>query len=230
MEWDTGARPWCRGVPSTRAGHRMCRGTRLNVDTCMAPPSCGVLVPVAVSALRGAEGSLKWQGRKFSSPFCCAGRTAGRMLGAVAGGGGGLVTAVGVLGPLVVVNGAGPVPVPGRAGALLALLTASYPYPTDRDALVEAVWPMDRPATAVNTLQVHVSGLRKLLGRAAVVREGNGYRLAVDAGQVDAHRFLRLVQEAETLRQPAARSARLVEALGLWRGPAYVGFEDVDVA
>ncbi|MDQ1600871.1 MAG: hypothetical protein QOD68_2345, partial [Actinomycetota bacterium] len=140
------------------------------------------------------------------------------------------MTAVGVLGPLVVMNGAGPVPVSGRAGAVLAVLTAGYPYATDRDALVEAVWPSDRPATAVNTLQVHVSGLRKLLGTTAVAREGNGYRLAVDSGQVDAHHFLKLVQEAETVREPATRSARLVDALGLWRGPAYVGFEDVDLA
>ncbi|HWV87141.1 MAG TPA: BTAD domain-containing putative transcriptional regulator, partial [Capillimicrobium sp.] len=61
------------------------------------------------------------------------------------------------------------------------------------------------------------------------MREGGGYRLAIDPGQVDATRFERLVAGAATAPPPAAL-ASLDEALGLWRGAPYADVAFADFA
>ncbi len=90
--------------------------------------------------------------------------------------------------------------------------------------------PAGRPVTDINTLQVHVSALRRLLGAEVVVRSGRGYRLALSEDQIDAHEFVSRLGEAESFTDPKQRSDRLAAALGLWRGGAYAGFEELDTA
>ena len=52
---------------------------------------------------------------------------------------------------------------------------------------------------------------------------GGGYRLAIEAEAVDAHRFKRLIDEARAA--PVARQATMLSAaLALWRGPALADF------
>jgi predicted ATPase/DNA-binding SARP family transcriptional activator len=96
------------------------------------------------------------------------------------------------------------------------------------DRLVEDLWGDDPPGNPVNTLQGRVSALRRALGPGGaglVVTRPPGYVLEVEAGQVDAARFERLVAEAG--RAAGAAAARLLEeALGLWRGPALAEFAD----
>ena len=54
--------------------------------------------------------------------------------------------------------------------------------------------------------------------------EGQGYRLAVEPGQVDATRFVRLVDAAQR-SAPQAALDPFRDALALWRGPAYAGLD-----
>lgn len=72
-----------------------------------------------------------------------------------------------------------------------------------------------------------MSRLRAKVGlNGALVTRPPGYLLQVDAGQLDAARFVDLVHEARTLttEQPSAAVTHLDEALSLWRGPAYGEF------
>ena len=90
--------------------------------------------------------------------------------------------------------------------ALLAVLAVRVGASVPVDAIVDALWPHDPPATAGKIIQTYVSRLRRELGEGAIARRGSSYSLqaAVD------------VQAFEEL----ASSGRLADALGLWRGPA----------
>ncbi|HET6949005.1 MAG TPA: BTAD domain-containing putative transcriptional regulator, partial [Acidimicrobiales bacterium] len=104
--------------------------------------------------------------------------------------------------------------------------------------LVVALWGDDPPASAAKSLQTFVVRLRnalevdRLRAPTMLLTEGPGYRLALDQGQVDAEQFARLaVMGRRALAEGRADSASrtLTEALTLWRGPAYAGF-DADFA
>lgn len=94
----------------------------------------------------------------------------------------------------------------------------------ERDRLIFAVWGDSPPATAENTLQAHVSQLRRIVGRERIETRGSGYRLAVTPELVDAHRMERAVDAATALRRsgglPSALEV-LEEAIRLWRGEPY---------
>jgi DNA-binding SARP family transcriptional activator len=124
---------------------------------------------------------------------------------------------VDLLGPVEVRDRRATRPVTGlrRRTVLVALaLRAGQVVPVQ--VLAEALWAGAPPATALNTLQSHVSQLRHLLGgRAAIAGHGGGYRLAAgtDAAAADA-----LVRRAACTADPRRRAADLGEALALWRG------------
>ena len=96
------------------------------------------------------------------------------------------------------------------------------------DALLDAGWDDVPREVAARSLAVRVANLRAYLepGRergapsSLLVREGPGYRLAVEPSQVDAHRFERAVRAAASL-PPADALEALERALALWRGPGY---------
>src|SRR5215207_5724319 len=118
----------------------------------------------------------------------------------------------------------------GKQRALLTLLAARAPQPVSADAAAEALWPNSAPMEAMRSLQVAVSRLRRSLGAAASAVEtgASGYRLAVEADAIDAHRFEALVNTAQAARaegDAAAARRRLDDALGLWRGPALADVE-----
>ncbi|MFD1545561.1 BTAD domain-containing putative transcriptional regulator [Nonomuraea guangzhouensis] len=115
----------------------------------------------------------------------------------------------------------GEVPLGGRARrALLALLLIRPGEVVTYDRLIDVLYGEQPPKNAQHALHSQVSRLR---GDGIMVeRAATGYRLAVDPGDVDAHRFLRL---AEAGRQaldadPDRAAALLGEALSLWRGTA----------
>jgi predicted ATPase/DNA-binding SARP family transcriptional activator len=117
-----------------------------------------------------------------------------------------------LLGPFEVLSDGAALPVGGpRQRSLLAVLLLNANKVVRRDALIDAVWGEDPPARVQNALQVAIHGLRKLLGADRIETVGDGYRLRVEAGELDLARFL----EEE---DPAA-------ALGLWRGPALIGVD-----
>jgi predicted ATPase/DNA-binding SARP family transcriptional activator len=119
-----------------------------------------------------------------------------------------------LLGPLEVESGGALLPVGGpRQRSLLAFLLLHANEVVGRDALIDAVWGEDPPARVQNALQVAIHGLRKLLGADRIETVGDGYRLRVDAGELDLARFLERQEE-----DPAA-------ALELWRGRALAGVD-----
>jgi len=92
-----------------------------------------------------------------------------------------------------------------------------------RDRLIEDLWAGSPPSTGLGVLQNYVSQLRKALGAAVVATRGPGYVLDIEPEDLDSVRFESLVEEARAaLRHgdPAGATARLRQALQLWRGPA----------
>ncbi|MFD4675808.1 BTAD domain-containing putative transcriptional regulator [Lentzea sp. NPDC058450] len=102
---------------------------------------------------------------------------------------------------------------------LLAALLLHAGKPVSQNDLVDHVWD-EPPVRAGSTLQVYVARLRNALGAhgPAVVRSTTGYRLEVDAEQVDLHRFRGLVARHDTDARTELGDLR--EALALWRGQA----------
>src|SRR6185312_2625123 len=92
-----------------------------------------------------------------------------------------------------------------------------------RAALVDALWGEAPPASAVQSLQVYVHGLRKALGADRIETRGASYRVVIEPGELDLERFETLAargaRELDAGRADAAAD-RLGEALALWRGPA----------
>lgn len=137
-----------------------------------------------------------------------------------------------VLGPLEILRDEHPVTLSGaRLRSLLVALIVEAGSVVSLDRLTELVWGSRPPADPRNAVQTGVARLRERLGDdAPVVTRSPGYALDVDAEQVDALRFERLLREARDHRdEPARARAGLDEALALWRGPAYDGFAD-DIA
>ncbi len=131
---------------------------------------------------------------------------------------------ISILGPLEIKRGGHALPLPrGKARAALAalLLRPNEVVPTAE--LIDELWGEDLPQTADNTLQVHVSQLRKALGadKGRLVTRPPGYMFVTDGGELDSERFDGLCRRA---REAMARGAfgdasdMLDDALRLWRG------------
>ncbi len=128
-----------------------------------------------------------------------------------------------ILGPLEVRADGRAVAVPGaKPRAVLAVLLLHANQPVSAEQLAVALWGEDAPAGAVNTVQVHVSRLRKALGDADVlVTTPAGYALKLDPDQLDAGRFERHLADGRSelaAGRPRPAASALEEALSLWRG------------
>ncbi|NEE00426.1 AfsR/SARP family transcriptional regulator [Phytoactinopolyspora halotolerans] len=140
----------------------------------------------------------------------------------------------GVLGPIEAWDDAGtPVALKGpKHRALLARLIAAYGRVVSVNALVDDLWE-EPPAGAVSATRTFVAALRRALEpdrppRAParfLVSKGPGYALRTPRDSVDAWRFEDAVTAASAA-SPSVTLARLDEALGWWRGPAYAGLDD----
>ena len=136
-----------------------------------------------------------------------------------------------ILGPLDVCDDAGVVPLGGpKPRAVLAVLLLHANEPVTSERLAIALWGEDAPGEAVKAVQVHMSRLRKALGEAAVVSTtAGGYRLRVEPGELDSHRFDELMEAGRAALadgEPERASTLLRAALALWRGPALADFVD----
>lgn len=134
---------------------------------------------------------------------------------------------LGLLGPLLVRRDGAEVRIAsGKQRLLLGALTVAG-RALSRDELIDVLWGEEPPATAVGTLQTHVSRLRTSIGAGSVVDVGGGYRLEVNGSQLDSDAFAAGVSVARAARDrgedEAARSG-LRSALSLWRGPALATF------
>jgi predicted ATPase/DNA-binding SARP family transcriptional activator len=117
---------------------------------------------------------------------------------------------------------------PKQRAVLCALLLRAGDVVT-ADALAEAVWDSRPPPAARNAVQGHVAALRRLLGAERIATHEGGYRLHLAEGELDLHRFERLVTDARGL--PADEQAELLgRALGLLRGAPLEEFRDAGFA
>jgi DNA-binding SARP family transcriptional activator len=96
------------------------------------------------------------------------------------------------------------------------------------DELIDILWGERPPATALGTLQTHISRLRATLGGQPdlLPSDATGYRLHIDETQVDARRFEQLVDRGNRVAAVDGYEARrvLADGLALWRGPALIDF------
>ena len=138
---------------------------------------------------------------------------------------------VGLLGPLWVVGDDGVEVVIGapKERAVLELLGVRAPGVVTIGELVAALWGDSPPRSATKTLQNYVASLRRLLPAGVIETVPGGYRLRVDADQVDAARFVGLVDQGRRALDQAD-TERAVEALGaalrMWRGEPLVDVAD----
>ncbi|MFD1544564.1 AfsR/SARP family transcriptional regulator [Nonomuraea guangzhouensis] len=112
-------------------------------------------------------------------------------------------------------------PVPGaRLQGLVVRLALAGGRAVEQGVLVDAIWAEDPPAGPAHALQALVSRLRRTLGSAGdVAQVGGGYRLDVDAADVDALRFEQLAAAGrDRLRagDPNGAALLLGEAVALW--------------
>jgi DNA-binding SARP family transcriptional activator/tetratricopeptide (TPR) repeat protein len=135
---------------------------------------------------------------------------------------------VGLLGPLEVAGPEGRVRIGGaKERMVLALLALRAGEVVSREALVDALWGDDPPATAIKTLQGHVARVRRALEAAGMtdllMTRTPGYLLGVVPESIDVTGFERHAtagRNALAKGDASSAAAELGEALGLWRGDA----------
>ncbi|OZM83947.1 transcriptional regulator [Pseudonocardia sp. MH-G8] len=128
-----------------------------------------------------------------------------------------------LLGPLEIVVGGHPVPVPPRKQRVLLamlLLRANRVVPVRE--LGEKLWDQEAPADPRGAVQKYVMRLRQALARTdCVIRtEPEGYRLELRHGTLDVECFDEVVERGTRSADAGdleAASAKLAEALRLWR-------------
>ncbi|HXG76560.1 MAG TPA: BTAD domain-containing putative transcriptional regulator [Gaiellaceae bacterium] len=144
-----------------------------------------------------------------------------------------------VLGPFEVLSRGRPVEIGrGKERALLALLALRAGDVVSVDRIVDALWGEAPPPSAVNSVHVYVSKLRKALGDEAILTRGTGYALELDPDALDSARFERLLERGRAeLEEGDAEAAAeaLRAALALWRGPglqdfAYEAFAQTEIS
>ncbi|GAA2282194.1 XRE family transcriptional regulator [Streptomyces ruber] len=135
-----------------------------------------------------------------------------------------------VLGPLRVWRDGAELNIgPMQQRVVLAVLLLHANQPVSREKLIDAVWGTTAPGRAVNLLQRHAAGLRRVLEPGRPARAPSrllswteaGYMLTVPAGRLDLEMFTAQVAAGRAARAagdlPAAAEA-LHGALELWRG------------
>ena len=103
------------------------------------------------------------------------------------------------------------------------VLRAGETVPVER--LVDELWGDDPPPSAAHTVEGYVSRLRGILQPygPTIERRGEGYRLDLGGGDVDARDFAELVEDsaaAAAAGEHERAAALSLEGTRLWRGPA----------
>jgi DNA-binding SARP family transcriptional activator/streptogramin lyase len=128
-----------------------------------------------------------------------------------------------ILGPLEASSRGQPLELgAGKQRALLVLLLLRAGEIVSTDRLIDALWGERPPPSALNSVHIYVSQLRKALGNGRLETHGHGYLLALEPEQLDLARFERLLGDGRELLASgeADRAAGALRAgLGLWRGP-----------
>lgn len=115
---------------------------------------------------------------------------------------------------------------------VLAMLLDAAGAPVSVDTLIDRLWDGRPPRSATQTLHTYMARLRSRLHSALgqqvrVSRSARTYRLQVEEGLVDLHRFRALVKRAHTMvarGENGQAIALLREAEALWRGEPFCEF------
>lgn len=120
-----------------------------------------------------------------------------------------------------------------RRGLLLRLLVDANTL-VSSDRLIEDLWEGDPPTAASQTIQSHISNLRRALGKDRIATQSKaGYRLVItETDNLDATAFEREVERAHGLlgSQPETAAHMLESALTRWRGRALADGGDAEWA
>ena len=131
-----------------------------------------------------------------------------------------------LLGDVAVLADGHPLDLAGtRQRSVLAVLVLNRNRAIATELLADRLWPDEQPLTAIKTIQVYVSRIRRGLGPAAgrLTSSATGYSLAVADDELDAARFergLRQAREALAAGSSETSLATLEAIIGLWSGPA----------
>jgi DNA-binding SARP family transcriptional activator/tetratricopeptide (TPR) repeat protein len=130
-----------------------------------------------------------------------------------------------LLGPVEAVVAERNVVPPGRGRLVLAALLLRANSTVSRNDLVDALWEADLPANPEAALQTTVSRLRSALDscRDQISTEPHGYRITIDAAQLDLTQFRSTVEDAVQEEDPSTRVELLRKALTQWRGEPLSG-------
>ena len=137
-----------------------------------------------------------------------------------------------LLGPVEIAARDGTVAVGGpRTRALVAVLALARGKAVPRDRIVDVLWSEEPPRRAKESVQMHVSRVRRGLKARGVpgdrlVAVGDGYRLVLRKGECDLDRWEDALERARDARAGGDRTAAralLDDALGLWRGEPLSG-------
>jgi DNA-binding SARP family transcriptional activator len=123
----------------------------------------------------------------------------------------------------------------GKRRSLLAVLLLHANEVVSTDRLIDNLWGGSPPVTAVKSVHVYVSHLRRALGpngagagtEDRLLTRGHGYMLRVKPGELDLQVFEDLLAEGRRLRAAgsAAKAAQtLRDAVALWRGQPLADF------
>lgn len=134
----------------------------------------------------------------------------------------------GILGPLSVASGSGPVVIGAkRLRSVLAILLLHPSVTVSMDRLIDGVWPERPPRSAVENIRTYVWQLRCLLDEAGdegrLESRPGSYRLLAELEELDLLRFTTLVADGRrALQRGSAREAAVLleRAARLWRGDA----------
>ena len=113
-----------------------------------------------------------------------------------------------------------------RQQAVLGVLLLRPGRLVPASTIVTDLWGDAPPGRAENSVQVHVSRLRRALPSELLVTRAPGYLIDVEPGQVDAVRFERAAVDAHEhfeAGDAAAAATAAAEALAEWRGPILPG-------
>jgi DNA-binding SARP family transcriptional activator/energy-coupling factor transporter ATP-binding protein EcfA2 len=111
-----------------------------------------------------------------------------------------------------------------RDRVVLQALAVSPGVAVTADALAEAIWGEDLPASWAKVVQGCIVRLRKVLGADAIETSTSGYRLVHHADHIDHLKFGRLLDRSRELltgQEPERAAYVLREALALWRGEPF---------
>ncbi len=140
---------------------------------------------------------------------------------------------IGVLGPVRITINDVALALSSRQIGRVATVLAGWPGEVvDSSRLIDALWGSRSIPITRNTLQAHVSQLRKVIGPDRLLSRAGGYVLNVAARDIDANAFEEAVQRgtcAVRAQRYATGLRSFGQGLALWRGDAFLDVDDPEL-